>query len=47
MAGPCREVSIRIKCMDRCTEGTKSPGCCIEVSVSGGSDVGKMGLENI
>ena len=46
LSGRCREVSIRVKCMDRRTVGTKNPGCCrevavieLEMAVSGGSTV--------
>ena len=37
LPGRCREVSIRTKCMDRHTVGTKNPGHCGEVAVGGGS----------
>ena len=39
LGGRCREVSIRVMCMDRRKVGTKNPGRYREVAVSGGSTV--------
>ena len=37
--GRCREVSIRVKCMDRRTVGTKNPGCYHDREVAASGDL--------